>query len=199
MTRTPLVIACGLALTTLVGCGGPTHRVADPQEYGVVDTDAINWNELRPAVDEMMGEIARLNAQGWPSHVVMTPEAPFKPQLRIHTIQNRTRERLDIQAYKNELMNALVNQGIVYVVGDSRDRAAVGAERDYSDAGNTTQELTGDEDATGLVLQGEIQDFVIDQENARQHDYQFNLRLIDTKKNRILKVTSTKFRKKKSY
>lgn len=197
MKRT--LIAAVLLSGALVGCSGPTNTVEDPEDQGLIETDAIGWNELRPAVDDMMKKISEINAEGWPSHVVMTPEPPKKPVLRIHNIQNRTRERLDIQAYKNELMNALVNQGIVYVVGDSRDRAAVGAERDYSDAGNTTQELTGDEDATGLVLQGEIQDFVIDQENARQHDYQFNLRLIDTKKNRILKVTSTKFRKKKSY
>ena len=197
MKRT--LIAAVLLSGALVGCSGPTNTVEDPEDQGLIETDAIGWNELRPAVDDMMKKISEINAEGWPSHVVMTPEPPKKPVLRIHNIQNRTRERLDIQAYKNELMNALVNQGIVYVVGDSRDRAAVGAERDYSDAGNTTQELTGDEDATGLVLQGEIQDFVIDQENARQHDYQFNLRLIDTKKNRILKVTTTKFRKKKSY
>ena len=198
MKRT-LTAAVLLSGALLLGCSGPTNTVEDPEDQGLIETDAIGWNELRPAVDDMLKKISEINAEGWPSHVVMPPEPPTKPVLRIHTIQNRTRERLDIQAYKNELMNALVNQGIVYVVGDSRDRAAVGAERDYSDAGNTTQELTGDEDATGLVLQGEIQDFVIDQENARQHDYQFNLRLIDTKKNRILKVTSTKFRKKKSY
>ncbi|HBP16819.1 MAG TPA: hypothetical protein DEA08_03360 [Planctomycetes bacterium] len=198
MKRT-LTAAVLLSGALLVGCSGPTNTVEDPEDQGLIETDAIGWNELRPAVDDMLKKISEINAEGWPSHVVMTPETPKKAVLRIHNIQNRTRERLDIQAYKNELMNALVNQGIVYVVGDSRDRAAVGAERDYSDAGNTTQELTGDEDATGLVLQGEIQDFVIDQENARQHDYQFNLRLIDTKKNRVLKVTSTKFRKKKSY
>ena len=198
MKRT-LTAAVLLSGALLLGCSGPTNTVEDPEDQGLIETDAIGWNELRPAVDDMLKKISEINAEGWPSYVVMTPEPPTKPVLRIHTIQNRTRERLDIQAYKNELMNALVNQGIVYVVGDSRDRAAVGAERDYSDAGNTTQELTGDEDATGLVLQGEIQDFVIDQENARQHDYQFNLRLIDTKKNRILKVTTTKFRKKKSY
>jgi hypothetical protein len=186
------------SLLLSLGCGGPTHSVEDPEDHGMIETDGIGWNELRPAVDGMMAEISKLNSQGWPKHVPLTPDAPHKPQLRIHVIENRTRERLDIQAYKNKLMNALVKQGILYVVGDSRDRAAVGAERDYSDSGNTTQDLTGDEDATGLVLQGEIEDFVIDHEDARQHDYQFNLRLIDTKKNRVLAVTDTQFRKKKS-
>lgn len=191
-------VFAALALTaTFAGCSGPTHSVEDPESYGVIDTDAINWNELRPAVDEMMGEISRLNAQGWPSHVVMTPEPPYKPQLRIHTIQNRTRSRLDVQMYKNKLNNALVKQGIVYLVGDAHDHQAVAGERDYSQSGGTTQNLEGDEDATGLVLQGEIQDSVIDQGDVRQHDFQFNLRLIDTKKNRVLAVSDTEFRKKK--
>ncbi|MGE0712018.1 MAG: hypothetical protein AB7N76_31305 [Planctomycetota bacterium] len=188
----------GAALLAAVGCSGPTHTVEDPEGHGVIETDAIGWNELRPAVDHMLEEISKLNAQGWPAYLPMTTDEPRKPQLRIHVIQNRTRERLDVQAYKNKLMNALVKQGIVAVVGDSHDTAATHAERDYSDAGHTTQALQGDEDATGLALQGEIEDFVIDQENVRQHDYQFNLRLLDTKKNRVLAVTDTQFRKKKS-
>lgn len=195
--RTTFFLATAFATLSLAGCGGATHSVEDPQEYGVIDADAINWNELRPAVDEMMGEIAKINAQGWPSHVVMTPEPPHKPQVRIHTIQNRTRSRLDVQMYKNKLTNMLVKQGIVYVVSDAHDHAAVAAERDYSASGGTTQDLQGDEDATGLVLQGEIQDAVIDQADVRQHDFQFNLRLYDTRKNRVLAVSDTEFRKAK--
>ncbi|MBL4846746.1 MAG: hypothetical protein JKY65_14585 [Planctomycetes bacterium] len=187
-----------LALMTLAGCSGPTHSVEDPEAHGVIDADAIGWNELRPAVDEMLSEIARLNAQGWPSQVVMTPEAPHKPQLRIHTIQNRTRSRLDIQMYKNKLNNALVKQGIVYLVSDAHDHQAVSGERDYSDSGGTTQGIDANEDATGLVLQGEISDSIIDQGDVRQHDFQFNLRLIETTKNRVLAVSDTEFRKKKS-
>ena len=40
-----------------------------------------------------------------------------------------------------------------------------------------------------------FQDAVIDQGDVRQHDFQFNLRLIDTKKNRVLAVSDTEFRK----
>lgn len=199
MKRILISTAAAFAFATLsAGCSGPTHTVEDPEGQGVIETDAINWRELRPAVDDMLAELSRLNAQGWPKHVVMTPEPPHKAQVRIHTIQNRTRERLDVVGYKNELLNALTKQGIVYVVGDEHDMSALAAERDYAEnSGNVTQKNDADEDAVGLVIQGEIVDYVIDQENVKQHDYQFNLRLYDTKKNRMLATTSTKFRKTK--
>jgi hypothetical protein len=190
--------AAALVLMTLVGCSGPTHSDEDNEARGVIDADAINWSQLKPAVDEMLGEISRINAQGWPSQVPMTPDAPHRAQLRIHTIQNRTRSRLDVQLYKNMLLNALVKQGIVYVVGDAHDHAAVSGEREYTAKGGTTQDLQADEDTTGLVLQGEISDAVIDQADVKQHDFQFNLRLIETKKNRILAVSNTEFRRKKA-
>jgi peptidoglycan-synthase activator LpoB len=186
-----------LALTaTFVGCSGPTHSDEDPEARGVIDADSINWHEIRPAVDDFMAKLSRLNAQGWASHVVMTPEPPHKPQVRIHNIQNRTRVRFDTQILKNKLSNALVEQGVVFLVSDAHDHQAVSGERDYSQSGGTTQNLEGDEDATGLVIQGEIQDATIDQGDVRQHDFQFNLRLIDTRKNRVLAVSDTEFRKK---
>lgn len=186
-----------LALTaTFAGCSGPTHTVEDPEDYGVVDEGAINWNEIRPTVDEFLGKIARLNAQGWASYIVMTPEPPHKPQVRIHKIMNRTRVRFDVQMLRNNLSNALVEQGIVFLVGDAHDHEAVSGERDYSQSGGTTQNLEGDEDAVGLVIQGEIQDAKIEQGDVTQHDYQFNLRLIDTRKNRVLAVGNKEFRKK---
>ena len=193
-----ILAGAALALTTLAGCSGPTHSDEDNEARGVIDADAIGWAELRPAVEEMLGEIARLNAQGWPKQVSLSPDAPHKPLLRIHTIQNRTRARLDIQMYKNKLMSALVKQGVVTLVGDAHDHQAVSSERDYANSGGTTQNLAADEDATGLVLQGEISDAIIDQTAVRQHDFQFNLRLIETSKNVILAVSDKEIRKKKA-
>ena len=68
--------------------------------------------------------------------------------------------------------------------------------RDYAAAGMTNEALNyGDEDVVGLVLRGEITDNIIDQGSTKQHDYIFSLRLIDTTKNRVIIVTSTKIRK----
>ncbi len=180
----------------LAGCSSTTHRVADVSEQGLVETDHIGLNEIRPAVEAMCDKIAQLNARGWGSHVRVTQDPPHKPQVRMSKIQNRTREHFDVVTLKNELLNAMVEQGVVYVVGDAGDLAAVNDERDYSQAGMTNEELAyGEEDVVALVLRGEITDDVIEQGSVKQHDYIFSLRLIDTVKNRVEAVTSTKLRK----
>ena len=190
--RAAIVVALPLAIA---GCK-TTHRVADVNDQGLIDTDHIGLNEIRPAVDQMCAKISKLNTQGWASHVRITPEPPHRPQVRISSIQNRTREHFDVTTLKNELLNAMVEQEAVYVVGDAGDLAAVNQERDYSQAGMTNETLEyGEEDVVALVLRGEITDDVIDQGDVRQHDYIFSLRLVDTVKNRVIATTSTKMRK----
>lgn len=188
----PLTLALALLAT---GCA-TTHRQADVEEQGLVETDHVGLNEIRPAVDAMCAKISELNAQGWPDHVRMTPEPPHKPQVRISALKNRTRDHFDVVTLKNELLNAMVEEGVVYVVGDAGDLEAVNQERDYSQAGMTNEELQyGQEDVVALVLRGEITDDVIEQGRTKQHDYIFSLRLIDTVKNRVITTTSTKLRK----
>ncbi len=188
--------AAAAVVAVLAGCGGPTHRVADVTEQGLIETDHIGLNEIRPAVEQMCNKVSQRNAQGWASHIRMTQDPPYKPQVRISDIQNRTTQHFDVVTLKNELLNAMVEQGVVYVVGDAGDLAAVNDERDYSQAGMTNETIEyGQEDVVALVLRGEITDDIIRQGSVKQHDYIFSLRLVDTVKNRVEIVTSTKMRK----
>ncbi len=194
--RSFAAIAAGSVLLALVGCKGPTHRQVDASEPGLIDVDNIGLNEVRQATEAMLTKVSKLNLEGWANHIILTEDSPKRPQVRIAGVQNRTNEQFDVVMLENELLNALVNQEVVYVVGGASDLAAVNAERDYSQAGMTNEEIPyGQEDRVALVLVGEITEDVIDQRNVRQHDFVFGLRLVDTVKNRVMAVTSTKIRK----
>lgn len=185
-----------LALALLAGCAGATTREEDAAQTGVVATDHIGLAELRPAVEALTTEVARLAAAGWEPHVLLTPEPPHRPVVRIDKVQNRTREHYDVELLRGELTNALVEQGAVYVAGSGQDLRAVHDERAYSQSGATAAEIAdGQEDRVALVVRGEVTDDVIEQGGVRQHDYLFSLRLIDTVKDRVVATTSTKLRK----
>lgn len=189
----------------LLGCGGPTHRRVDAEEEGVVATRHVGMDEIRPAVKDMCDKIAKKNAEGWPAHVKMSNDPVPKPVVAIDALQNRTRNpEFRLEALRNELLNAIVEQDIVYVTqagqGYADDTKSVHDQRDYSQSGMTNEAAGqriehGQEDATSLVLRGEVVDDVVKGEDVRQHDYIFYLRLVDTTKNRPLITTSTKFRK----
>jgi hypothetical protein len=190
--RTALILS---SLLLLAGCT-TTHTRQDINDPGLVETDHVGLYEIRGAVDEMCKKIAKQNAEGWPSYVLMTPEPPHKPQVRITTIHNRTRERFDIQTLKNELENAMNEQGAVWLVANEGALDEVHTERDYSQSGMTNEEIAhGQEDATGLVLYGEITDDVIEQGGTKQHDFMFYLKLYDTRKSRAVLTTKRGFRK----
>jgi len=181
----------------LLGCG-TTHTRKDINDPGLVETDHVGIYEIRGAVDEMCQKIAKITAEGWPSYVVTTPDPPHKPQVRITTIHNRTREKFDIQTLKNELENAMNEQGAVWLVASEGALEEVHTERDYTQSGMTNESIEhGQEDATGLILYGEITDDVIDQGDVRQHDFMFYLKLYDTKKSRAVVTTKRGFRKEK--
>ncbi len=190
--RAPLLIAIAL----LAGCASASTREDDAAETGVVATDHIGLAELRPAVEALAAEVARLAAAGWEPHVLLTPEPPHRPVVRIDKVQNRTREHYDLELLRGELTNALVEQGAVYVAGSGKDMAAVHDERAYSQSGATSAEIAdGQEDRVALVVRGEVTDDVIEQDGVRQHDYVFSLRLVDTVKDRVVATTSTELRK----
>lgn len=187
-----------LSSSILMGCAGTTHRREDINDPGLVETDHVGMFEIREAVQEMCKKISKQNAEGWPSYVKMTPEPPHKPQVRITTIHNRTRERFDIQTLKNELENDMNEQGAVWLVASEGALEEVHTERDYTQSGMTNEEIEhGQEDATGLILYGEITDDVIEQGGTRQHDYVFYLKLYDTRKSRVVITTKRGFRKVK--
>lgn len=186
-----------LATAALLGCG-TTHTYQDPGDTGLIETDHVGLAEIEPAVKSMCDQIARANLEGWPDHVQKSTDTPPKPQIVIDDIQNRTRVHFDVVTLKNELTNELLRQRVCYVVGNRRDLAAVNSQRSYSESGavRPDQQLPrGAEDASGLVLIGEITDDVIEQGDVKQHDFIFSLRLQDTVKNRTVAMAHTKFRK----
>ncbi len=187
-----------LLSSLLLGCSGTTHRREDINDPGLVEADHVGLFEIREAVQEMCKKISKQNAEGWPSYVETTPEPPRKPQVRITTIHNRTRERFDIQTLKNELENDMNEQGVVWLVANEGALDEVHTEREYTDSGMTNETIEhGQEDATGLILYGEITDDVIEQGDTRQHDFMFYLKLYDTKKSRAVITTKRGFRKVK--
>ena len=207
MLRKLQLIAAGLAaVLTVAGCGA-THSRADANDPGLVNAKHIGGDEIRAAVNDMAKKIAEKNAAGWPPHIAMSSDVPPKPQLRIDDIVNDTRLHVDVKNLQNDLMNMLVEQNVVYVVGyregEGSDAEAVMDERAYANSGMVdanqaaqTPEMGG-EDATGLLLRGEISHDVVKQDGAEQHDYWFSLRLLDTKKGRVVITTRTALRKMK--
>lgn len=207
MLRKLQMIVVGLAAAvTATGCG-TTQRRADPNDPGLVKADHIGGDEIRAAVLDMSKKISEKNAAGWPAHIAMSSDNPPKPQLRIDDIVNDTRLHVDVMNLKNDLMNMLVEQNVVYVVGyregEGSDAEAVMDERAYANSGMVdanqaaqTPEMGG-EDATGLLLRGEISHDKIEVDGVEQHDYWFSLRLLDTKKGRVVLTTRTPLRKTK--
>jgi PBP1b-binding outer membrane lipoprotein LpoB len=189
-----IIAACLLML----GCKGTTHTREDINEPGLVETDHVGVYEMRGATKEMCKKIAKQNAEGWPAYVKLTPDAPHKPQVRITKIHNRTREHFDVNMLKNELENDMNEQGVVWMVASEGALDEVVEEREYTASGMTNETIQhGQEDATGLILYGEIIDDVIEQGNVKQHDFIFYLKLYDTRKSRAVITTKRGFRKKK--
>lgn len=188
----------------LVGCG-PKHSEADASDRGLTHVDHIGGKEIEEAVRDMAAKIAKKNAEGWPTHIPMSSDARPKPQVRIDDIVNDTTVRVNVQDLKNEMMNMLVEQDVVYVVGyregAGSDADAIMDERAYAASGMVDGDQAaqapemGGEDMTGLLLRGEISDDVIVVDGVKQHDYWFSLRLIDTRKGRAVLTTRTKMRR----
>lgn len=183
-------VAAALGLTAC----GPTHSEGDASDRGMTNVDHIGGKEIEEAVRDFARKVSEKNAAGWPAHIIMSTDTPPKPQIRIANLVNDTRLHVNTEDLKNELTNMLVEQNVVYVVGDTE---AIMDERGYGNAmGNqgAAAEM-GTEDASGLVLLGEISDDVIDDGSTRQHDYWFSLRLTDTLKSRVVLTTRTKMRR----
>lgn len=186
-----------LILASLAGCAGTTHRREDIDDPGLVDADVIGTYEIRKAAEEMCRKIAKQRT--WPPYVPVTPDG--KPQVRITKIINRTTVHFDVRYLKNELENVMNEQGAVWLVAEGGPGGAleeVHEEREYSQSGMTADSIEhGQEDATGLILYGEIVESSIDQRNVAQRDYVFYLKLYDTRKSRAVITVRKGFRKVK--
>lgn len=201
-----LSLSCAalVAVAGLSGCG-TTQRRADASDPGLVKTSHIGGHEIEEAVRDMAKKISEKNARGWEAHIPMSSDNPPKPQVRVDKIQNRTRVHFDVVNLRNELLNTLVEQEVVYLVGSrdgpGSDSDAVMDERAYAASGMVDADQAaqapemGGEDMTGLLLRGEITDDVIEVDGVKQHDYWFSLRLVDTRKGRVVLTTRTKMRK----
>lgn len=188
-----LAVAGALAV---VGCG-PRHSEADASDRGMTHVDHVGGKEIEEAVRDMAKKISEKNAKGWDAHIRMSSDTPPKPQLRISDIVNDTSVRVDVQNLKNELTNMLVEQNVCYVINYRERTDAVMDERAYQQATGAAGAVDemGTEDATGLLLEGEISDDVIEIDGTKQHDYWFSLRLVDTVKQRVVLTTRTKMRR----
>jgi len=198
MNKAAIGIAIVAALgASALGCKGkPRHRVADSSQQGIIKTDHIGLNEIRPVVAELCAKVSKLNAQGWPGHVLMSPEPPHKPQVRLAKITNKSIQRFDLDTMRSELTDALVEQGALYLAASGDDLEAALEETEYSQSGMTNQELDyASEDVTALVLTCVITDDVLREGEVKQHDYVFSLRLTDTVKRRVVASSKTTIRK----
>jgi hypothetical protein len=186
--------AAAIAATVGLSACGPKHSEGDASDRGMTNVDHIGGKEIEEAVRDFARKLSEKNAAGWPPHIIMSNDTPPKPQVVIRNLVNKTSLHVDTTDLKNELTNMLVEQNVVYIVGDTE---AVMDERGYSNAveAEGAAAEVGTEDASGLVLLGEITDDVIDDGDTRQHDYWFSLRLTDTKKSRIVLTTRTKMRR----
>lgn len=193
MIRKTWFAAAVAAALGLSACG-PTHSEGDSSDRGMTNVDHIGGKEIEEAVRDFARKLSEKNAAGWPSHIIMSTDTPPKPQVQISKLVNKTSLHVDTTDLRNELTNMLVEQNVVYVVGDTE---AVMDERGYGNAmeAEGAAAEVGTEDASGLVLVGEITDDVIDDGDTRQHDYWFSLRLTDTLKRRVVLTTRTKMRR----
>jgi hypothetical protein len=188
------------SLLSSAGCGGPKHKRTDATEASVVDTNKVGGDEIEIAVKDLCDKLSKQYAKGWPAHIILTEEG--KPQARVGDLTNKTTSRFEIEDLRNEIYNALVNQSVVYVVGQKDDVSQVQSEREYSGAMMGKEVDATKEDTNGFILTGEITDEFIEGENAqgenvRQHTIWFSLRFVDIQKNRIVVTTRTKMRKEK--
>ena len=191
MIRKTWFAAAVAAVIGVSGCG-PKHSEGDASDRGLTHVDHIGGKEIEEAVRDFARKVSEKNASGWPEHIQLSSDK--KPQIQIKAIENQTRLHVNVDDLKNELTNMLVEQNVVYVVGDTD---AVMDEREYQEAMQTqgATQQTGTEDSTGLSLLGEISDDVIEVDGVKQHDYWFSLRLTDTVKRRIVVTTRTKMRR----
>lgn len=180
-----------------LGCRGkPRHRVADASQQGIIKTDHIGLNDIRPVVADLCAKVSKINAQGWPGHVLMSNDPPYKPQIRLATIKNKSIQRFDLDTLRSELTDAIVEQGAMYLAASGEDLEAALDEADYSQSGMTDQELEmNSEERTALVLTCIITDDVLREGRTKQHDYIFSLRLTDTVKRRVVASSKTTIRK----
>lgn len=200
MKRTLQFTGLAAALLVATGCGGGKHKRTDATEASVVDTNKVGGDEIEMAVKDLCDKLSKQYAKGWPQHIILTEEG--KPQCRVGKLVNKTSSRFEIEDLRNEIYNALVNQSVVYVVGQKDDVSQVQDERDYSGAMMGKEVDPTKEDTNGFILVGEITDEFIEGENnegdnVRQHTIWFSLRFVDVQKNRIVVTTRTKMRKEK--
>lgn len=197
MTRN--VLLCAVLALGLAGCGS-TSRDADPHDRGMIDADHAGMHEIEEAVKDLMAKVDRQTAKGWPAHIKMSTDTPPRPQIRVGNIKNKTRDpSINMVGLRNELLNALANSPSVYVVAsrESGDTEEIMDERAYQNEMQTADATAefGTEDSTGLLLLGELTDDVIQNDDARQHDWIFSLRLVDVVKQRVVVTTQKKMRR----
>lgn len=167
MTRTSLLLLIALQ----GGCTKPDE--APPPTQRVVLTDAVTWEEVRPAVEALLARIEAIDSDGWPPG---TAKRSGLALVRVGPIIDRGCARqADPVGLRNELINALTRQGRIDLVSDgptAEASSSVNAERTYgkpADAGTAQRRVP-----VTLALKGELQ------------GTRFSLRLIDLRTDAVL-------------
>lgn len=200
MKRSLQMIGLAAGLVALAGCKGGKQSRVDSKESQVVSAGKVQTDDIEIAVRELCDKVSKHYAQGWPAYIIKTDDG--KPQIRVGFIKNKTTTRFEMEMMRGEIYNALVNQGIFYVVGQSDDSATIEDERDYSGAQMGKEVDPTLEDTNGFVLNCEILSDVDEGETesgdtVRQHTYMFDMRFVDVAKKRIVINHRAKLRKQK--
>lgn len=146
----PLVI---LALIWAAGCAGRQVSRLDPNST----TDLSGrWNDTdsRLVAEEMVRDcLSRPWLEEWSS------AHDAKPVVIVGKVVNRSHEHIQVDAFINDIQQALINSGKVRFVASSRERDELRGEKEDQQQGYTrdeTQASVVSEEGANFMLKGEI-------------------------------------------
>lgn len=167
--------ALALLVTLSAGCASsePSAPPPPPDELFPVSRD------FERAVGDFEQKLeAQAAVHGWPARVPLAGTPP-RPTVKVRQIKNRTREMVDVDALRDELVRRLGAQGVVSVAADADEAGATDAAYDM--------------DATPpvLLVTGTIEDDVKVAGGVRHETRTVVLRLIDVRDGGIVTQSQT--------
>lgn len=119
----PIVLVAALALA---GCASDAERPGADGGSASSSSQLVTPRDLEglyaDVVRELVREVAAQDARGWPPHVARSADPPGRPRVRVGPMINDTTTPADPRALQGEVEEALVEQGLLEVAGDPRDR-----------------------------------------------------------------------------
>lgn len=170
-----------LCVVLLAGCkssepGAPTPTAAeDGPRAGISQA-------FQEASRDFTERLAQYAAKGWPAHVTLSG-APPRPAARVEPIANHTRGMIDPDALRDELVQQLVDQGVVDVV--AVDAAAEADAEAARFAGREVPEAPDAGAPAAFIIDGTLSDDVSERDGVVTTTSIVVLRLVDAKKGEI--------------